>query len=685
MFNGFLKLQDRLLRFVSILLKRLSLTIMFPSWMWVAFIILAIAKLWLIGGQTLFAIGGAGHDDRLFVNLAIALLKGEWLGTYNNLTLAKGMFYPLWIATTYLLGVPLMLAQHLLYITACVTFVIALRPLLPRPAMLLLIYTILLFNPVSYTDGPMTRVIREGIYPALTILVCAGAVGLLTWQDRSIKSLGFWSTYLGFALSAFWLTREEGVWVIPSIALVIGLAATRLCRTRPIDWIRRLALCVFPFVIWMIAVATVAGINNAHYGIFTTVEFKSQDFLAAYGAISRVNHAQWQPYILVPKEARMRMYSISPAFAELKPFLEGNIGKGWSKISQSDEIRGGQSDEIKGGWFMWALRDAVASAGYCNSAGSAAEYYRRLANEINVSCTEGKIDCGTERASMMPPWRDEYAQPLLKAIVRSGVYLVRFEGFTANSGTSVGSDDSLTLFRIITGGRLSTNKNQLNLRGWTFSPDSAINISVRTKNGDLADATLKLVPSPDVYNHFLAGGRDIPSAREARFEITVSDISECYLYVRSGDRLLGSLPLDGSQKSLQTSELYFYLDSLDYQRESNLSKLDNLRVNFLGKIGIIYQKVMPILTSLALIAYTIFTVQVFRKRINVVVWVINTALLIAIVARILIISLIDVSSFSAINTMYLSPAHPLLLIFISFVLTWCLEPFLNTLDVKINE
>jgi hypothetical protein len=85
-------------------------------------------------------------------------------------------------------------------------------------------------------------------------------------------------------------------------------------------------MCILPFCIWLVAVGVVAGINKSRYGLFSTNELKSHDFLAAYGALTRVNHANWHPYYPVPKETRWRIYMISPAFVELVPFLEGNIG-----------------------------------------------------------------------------------------------------------------------------------------------------------------------------------------------------------------------------------------------------------------------------------------------------------------------------------------------------------------------
>ena len=79
--------------------------------------IMTVIKLWLMEGQTLCAVGWASHDDRLFLNLALSLLKSDWLGQYSRLTLVKGCFYPIWIAFTFVSGIPLLFcAAFALYI-----------------------------------------------------------------------------------------------------------------------------------------------------------------------------------------------------------------------------------------------------------------------------------------------------------------------------------------------------------------------------------------------------------------------------------------------------------------------------------------------------------------------------------------------------------------------------------------
>src|SRR5574337_1244126 len=104
-----------------------------------AAILVTLLKLLLVTGQGLTAMY-LPHDDLLFLLHARDLEAFKWLGSYNNLTLAKGMFYPLWIAVVQAVGLPLLIAQHVLYIFACAVTVRALRPRLQNSIARLLLY-----------------------------------------------------------------------------------------------------------------------------------------------------------------------------------------------------------------------------------------------------------------------------------------------------------------------------------------------------------------------------------------------------------------------------------------------------------------------------------------------------------------------------------------------------------------
>ncbi len=622
-------------------------------------IIITIAKLWLVEGQTLFAIGGADHDERLFLNLASNLLKGDWLGQYNRLTLIKGCFYPIWIALAFVSGVPLLLAQHLLYVSACSLLVVALSSRLKSPAILALIYLILLFNPMEYG---ILRVLREGIYPALTLLVIAGALGIVFRWDRPLRCLLRWSMLLGCALSAFLLTREEGVWIAPAVLMFVGLAAHRIWKTpMPGRMLRLLLCCILPFGVCGAALSVVSAMNWFHYGVFTTVESKSREFLAAYGALTRVKHANWSASVPVPREARFRIYSASPVFGELEPFLEGDIGNAWAMVE-------GGGEDIRGGWFMWALRDAVEAAGHCSSGAAEASYYRSLAKDVNSACSEGRLECGPQRASLMPPFRAEYVRPLAGAFLSGVTYLVGFRDFDPHPPKSLGDDDLLVLFRDLTRERLSpATSGIVRYTGWVFRPSSPVRLSVWTSDEVPANARITNKPSPDVRQMLQAEGIDTTYAHRARFEITAHDCGPaCFLQVETYDgQLIKRISLNDGVTSLKGPELYFKLDS---RTEANVlpqqERLDSFKIGVLSLIGKTYQTLAPALLILALAIYAITLLDVLRTGKSAATFLINTALLLTILGRVFILALIEATSFNAISVIYFSAAYPLLLLFI---------------------
>ena len=98
----------------------------------------------------------------------------------------------------------------------------AIRPLIKNNYYLICSYALLLFNPASFANHPMTRVTREGIYCSLTILVISCAIGILLRKNSTFKSNMVWSVILGISLSSLWLTREEGVWIFPLILTLFG-------------------------------------------------------------------------------------------------------------------------------------------------------------------------------------------------------------------------------------------------------------------------------------------------------------------------------------------------------------------------------------------------------------------------------------------------------------------------------
>ncbi len=641
-----------------------------------ASIALTLIKLLLIAGQKIVVLPSL-HDDEGFLDRASDLLDFKWLGSYNNMTLIKGMFYPLWIAMSHITGIPLLLSQHILYIFACAISVAALRPWLQSAKIRFLLYAMLLFNPMSYAVAYTTRITRDSIYASLTLLIVACSIGLLLRLDRPLMNISRWSTALGLSMAAFWLTREEGVWITPLFFIVIGSGMVFLWRRNLIQWSRIAAIGILPFIIPVLCFGAVAGMNKLRYGIFSTVELKNSDFLDAYGALSRVKPAYWKPGYPVQKDVREKIYTASPAFRELKPFLDSQVGYSWATASCNNA---GLCDDIGGGWFVWALRDSVALAGHYTSGSAVMGYYRRLASEINTACERHQLDCISPRSTMMPVWHSEYNKPFLNAVYQGAGYLVRFTGSGVQSMPSAEVPLSLfDFFSTMTYEPISPpSTGLLNVSGWAFAPSSSLlNLSVLKENGEKADATVERAASPDVYKHFLAQGQDIPGAREARFHITTSCYHGCSLLIEQYGGMPAKIPLDGTVKGRETPSLSFYFDNLYVAPavKPHSTVVDKVKIFVLDKIGYLYQTLMPYLTVLSLVGYCILTIFVLMRRLITERWIVATSLIAVIVSRIILLSIIHVTSFPSIDPLYLEPAYPLLLLFQFLVAADCIGLF----------
>jgi hypothetical protein len=409
-------------------------------------------KFWLIAAQPVVAHANASFDDRLFLALAEPILKGHWLGPYSQFTLMKGPMYSVIIAGAYLVRIPLPLAQHLLYLAGCGFLVLALRPCFTANWQSAALFTLLWWQPMSYVE---LDVLRQNIYTPLTLMVFAGLFALQTGRKSPLHLQLLWGILLGASAGAFYLTREEGIWITPAATLLVAWSLVSSWHAGREFW-RTLRQLLIASAIAVAIVTTVCALNYRYYGWFGTVEFRAREFLSAYGALQRPIASEQIPYVPVTRDVRQRLYEVSPSFKELQSCLEGPVGQEWANYSDYLTGRPGEEVQIGGGSFMWALRDCVVSSGHANTARDALQFYRSIADEINHACDEGRAGpCRTRRDTMLPRYKSGQIQRLLQVLPNYAADFFLFRGFTAYPTESWGSADLLTLFQELTRWKLA--------------------------------------------------------------------------------------------------------------------------------------------------------------------------------------------------------------------------------------
>ena len=409
-------------------------------------IVLVLVKLWLISPQEML-VRSSPHDDTLFVGLALNILQGDWLGSYNQFTLMKGPGYSMFIALSNILGIPLILAQELLYVAACLTFAVGFKRLGMKTLYLWGAFAALLFNPFTYNFFPNVYPFRFGIYPAVSLLAFGLAQLIIIDAHRGARH---WHLLLlfGLVLGWFWNIRGEAIWIVPSLAILILyylITVSRRDTKRALraPFLRTAAAILVGSVGFTAVNSGIAYQNYRNYGVYTTNEMKSPAFRSAYGGLLRIETVQWERFIPVNREARNIAYDISPSFKRLEEYFEYGRGtQSWMK---------GGSDYIAA-FFPWAFRDGLYSIGYFRDAPSTHEFLFAIGAEIDRACDSKKIKCRPRYSELAPKWHTEWNGLAGQIFLDTLKQFVKFKGFV-EFGPRRGSQDDeklLTNYKYVT-------------------------------------------------------------------------------------------------------------------------------------------------------------------------------------------------------------------------------------------
>lgn len=631
---------------------------------------ITLLAIFLGANRDLFAIPAAVHDDRLFVNRALDLLQGHWLGDYNQYTLIKGPFFPLFMAVNNVLGFPLLVAEQVLFCLAGLTFLYALTYLYRQPRWpLILIYALYAFQPVAFS---LNRTVRESLYVSLTVFFFAGGVlGMAHLLGRvPPQRTAAHAALLGLSSAAFWLTREEGLWLVPSLLLLFVIGAVSQYRqSRSLKAVLgRSRMFGLSLLLCSVCVLCVACLNYANYGVFLArSELLSNEFGTAYGSLTRVKAATWDAHIPVPHAARQQLYAQSPSFRQLQAALDDPATvKGWSSFSCP--FYPSTCGDYAGGWFVWSFRDAVVRAGY-TTAPRAMQFYSDLANEVNRLCDMKQLQCTKPHTGTSPPLRPEHWQALPRALwsgIKVSVKLEQLNPWSqvAPSGSDrVGSDlmasltrTATTPQRIINCPRQSEFKH-LDVMGWFGRPSFGIRPE-QPKVGWSEDYLLETrLPSPDLASFF-----HNPALSMSRFQLDVCCKTCLLAFTDVGGRAVKQVDLlKGASHSDGTDDAYFWLDSV----KPILPELPTTNERKLGAYAAVNQVIGFLLPYAECLALGLWCLRLIGCRVMPLtpLYAVVSSLLLAVVARFLLLALIDVTSFPAMNLGYLAPLLPLKLLF----------------------
>lgn len=191
--------------------------------------------------------------------------------------------------------------------------------------------------------------------------------------------------------STLWYTREEGIWLLPSLclfALYFLLLNNDFTKT---EYTKRGLCLLWIVVIFFGAKTTLESLNQKYYGAPHIVELKAPEFQAALGGLMNISGKDSKRYVPVGFESQLAAFNASPTFNTLKPYLSGP-----------------DSPSTAHSFYIWVLRGAVVKSGNGDSLPDALEFYGKVGTELRAACDNGTLECFDRTPSIKPVWKLKY-------------------------------------------------------------------------------------------------------------------------------------------------------------------------------------------------------------------------------------------------------------------------------------
>jgi hypothetical protein len=406
--------------------------------------------------------------------------------------------------------------------------------------------------------------------------------------------------------------------------------------------------------------------NFLTYGMFVGVDIKETNFQRAFGAINSVRGEDPKQYVSVTKATRERIYAVSPTFASLKTYFEGDAAWGWRKLTC--EAYPNACGEIAAGWFMWGLRDAAAKQGHYKSPKQASLFFGRIADEISAACAREALKCSWQPIAELPPvtWRQlvTYLPPSLLDALKMLVWINPPLQIFPSWGNEELLSGTLKFLNHPPYARSAEMPNETMfyvLQGWYYrSGLDWFSASVEDANGAAADFRFSRRGSPDI-----AKAKNDPAALMQRFTIETTCNEKCSLHVYSSDNVEGKLTLGESKKvpfGIELGRGALVFDHIEALQNPNalVPFTETLSRRIRETVLTYYDIIFFSFLMLGAAAFLICTVFYWRNVLWNPCYILALACWTLVFVRAFLLALIDVTSFHALQTLYMSPAYFLL-------------------------
>lgn len=533
---------------------------------WGVIIFFGLIQIWMISGMDIYQLGDALQDNVLMVDYAESLCRGEWLGDYNNNTLLKRISYPVFLAVCYKLHLSYLTVLGIFWVLSVVVLVLALKKSIKSRIGLAFIYIFVLFNPVMYNSNYAQVIYRNAIIPPAVILSVALLIGLYARRNESKEIIAIWSAFSGLAFAFFWNIREDSIWLLPfySGALIITAISIIIETKGKLEILKKLMLLLLSVFCFVDINVSIKFCNYINYEMYTDSELFHSNYAKLQDLLTQIEEVEEVEGVIVHKKTVEKLYEISPAFAELEPYMgEYMYGTFWQVLG--DDIDDG---EVYSGYFFWGLRDVVQAAGFYTDAKTADRFYEDVYNDIMQAVEKGDIRLKDKKFMILGlDIFGEDADLMIEKTIENIKDMVSYNKLGYVTTTSIGNQQNLRRTEIITNNTIIYKRQNNYLDGWIVPNDDNddIRLGIYDQNGQIV-FDIGLLDSQDVYDYYENNNIIRNKANRARFFYKSESTDMLYMYIFINNELKEKIPLDNSYMGLIEDKDYeMYINSASYE------------------------------------------------------------------------------------------------------------------------
>jgi hypothetical protein len=623
------------------------------------------------------------HDDGWMFNKAQSIGSGVWLGSYNQYTLIKGVFSPIFLAICSKLGISFISLNTLIYCIGCLLFILAVRPIIKSKEVQIIGFVFLIFNPLLFALDSGQRIYRCGMGQWQILIIFSSIFAVILRYNQSPKSILKWAILSGLAIGAFFLTREDGSWIYPfvlSAIIFILLLINYQAKQKKIKVVIVLIIIAIPFF----AKKSVAIVNYIKYGDLIANDRTDGFYAKVAGDLNLISpntddeklyktDPYKKLYFTIYSSTVEQAFAVSPTLNSAAKSIRISI-QSWANLLHTKEPT---TDHM-----LWALRDGVFQAGHYTSLKSSEAFFEKVHRELQIAFKNGLIKKrGFLISPLIAPLQKGDLVNSIKLMPQAFINIITFKNISAAAVPSAGSKSALKKMALFTGEEFISPASTLVCSGWVFTKDNhSTNSADLFIGGKLITKKLHFLGSDDVARAF---NFQYTNAAKARFkidsEILEKDNVDLVIKLYGADnKVIGEISPSNPSKNASSNLLYYHFDEF-FLCSEDVKTFQSYVARANSVIGLYQKLVMPI-SLLAFSLYLFITIKLIfqiNKKIEqktVLAWFFMTALIFTFVLFILGMCIITTTSFNALGIyMYMAPAYILLLMFNAFALCWGFE------------